>query len=262
MNCGSVSAGSARLIAIICVPMPTLVIGTSCVIGSKLSFCNCGVSTIIEEAANSSKYPSGAAAATCPVPSAPPAPGRFSTTKLWPNLADKCCAASRAIMSVLPPAPNGTTMVTGLEGQSAAAIDPDNRAIAARPERTTSSLSARCISFPVELREASRTSDRLARSANPGPYTNKTVVISSSGSCRSFAYTWEEYHEDDRPRRDDDALARCHHHDSDAPIPNGQHGLREEELQLCRMGEGALLRGRDREKRGKDHLPGRGRSGR
>src|SRR5262249_17780296 len=47
--------------------------------------------------------------------------------------ADKCCAASRAIMSVLPPAPNGTTMVTGLEGQSAAAIEPDNRAIAASP---------------------------------------------------------------------------------------------------------------------------------
>jgi hypothetical protein len=47
-------------------------------------------------------------------------------------------------MSVLPPAPNGTTMVTGLEGQSAAAIEPDNRAIAASPEKTTSSLSARC----------------------------------------------------------------------------------------------------------------------
>ena len=52
--------------------------------------------------------------------------------------ADKCCAASRAIMSMLPPAPNGTTMVTGLEGQSAAAIEPDNRAIAASPEKTTS----------------------------------------------------------------------------------------------------------------------------
>jgi hypothetical protein len=60
-----------------------------------------------------------------------------------------CCAASRAIVSVLPPAPNGTTMVTGLEGQSAAAIEPDDRAIAASPEKTTSSLSARCISIPV-----------------------------------------------------------------------------------------------------------------
>src|SRR5262249_17721104 len=65
------------LMAMICVPMPTLVIGTSCFIGSKLSFCNCGVSTIIEEAATSNVYPSGVAAATCPVPSAPPAPGRF-----------------------------------------------------------------------------------------------------------------------------------------------------------------------------------------
>src|SRR5262249_56779529 len=117
--------------------------------------------------------------------------------------ADKCCAASRAIMSVLPPAPNGTTMVTGLEGQSAAAIERDNRAIAASPEKTTSSLSARAYQFPLpppqaergrepsELQEASRTSDHFARSANPGPYTNKIVVISSSGSCRSFAYTWE-----------------------------------------------------------------------
>ena len=115
-----------------------------------------------------------------------------------------CRAHDRDIMSVLPPAPNGTAMVTGLEGQSAAAIEPDNRAIAASPEKTTSSLSARAYQFPLppaeaergrepsELQEPSRTSDHFARSANPGPYTNKIVVISSSGSCRSFAYTWEE----------------------------------------------------------------------
>src|SRR6516162_2886756 len=86
----------------------------------------------------------------------------------------------------------------------AAAIERDNRAIAASPEKTTSSLSARAYQFPLppaeaergrepsELQEPSRTSDHFARSANPGPYTNKIMVISSSGSCRSFAYTWEE----------------------------------------------------------------------
>src|SRR5215471_17817285 len=67
--------------------------------------------------------------------------------------ADKCCAASRAIMSVLPPAPNGTTMVTGLEGQSAATIGSETRTMPASHERTTSSLSARCISFPLTSAE-------------------------------------------------------------------------------------------------------------
>jgi hypothetical protein len=54
MNSGRVVAGNARLIASICVPVPTLVIGTSCFVGSKWSFCSCGVSTIMEAAANSS----------------------------------------------------------------------------------------------------------------------------------------------------------------------------------------------------------------
>jgi hypothetical protein len=43
--------GSSRLMAIICVPVPTLVIGTSCCSGSEMSFCNCGVRVIIDDAA-------------------------------------------------------------------------------------------------------------------------------------------------------------------------------------------------------------------
>src|SRR3954469_10686120 len=39
-------------------------------------------------------------------------------TKGCPNLADSRSAASRAIMSVFPPATNGTMMVTGRVGQS------------------------------------------------------------------------------------------------------------------------------------------------
>jgi hypothetical protein len=54
------------------------------------------------------------------LPSAPPALTRFSTTKGWPNFSESRCAAMRAIMSVLPPAASGTTMVTGRVGQSSA----------------------------------------------------------------------------------------------------------------------------------------------
>jgi hypothetical protein len=44
-------------------------------------------------------------------------------TKGWPNFADSRSAASRAIMSVFPPATNGTMMVTGRVGQSDDACD-------------------------------------------------------------------------------------------------------------------------------------------
>ena len=53
MNSGSVVTGSERLIAMICVPVPTLVIGTSCLTGSKVSFCTCGVRLMLAEAENS-----------------------------------------------------------------------------------------------------------------------------------------------------------------------------------------------------------------
>jgi hypothetical protein len=44
-------------------------------------------------------------------------------TKGWPNFADSLSAASRAIMSVFPPAMKGTMMVTGRVGQSDDACD-------------------------------------------------------------------------------------------------------------------------------------------
>jgi hypothetical protein len=40
--------------------------------------------------------------------------------KGWPNFAESRSAASRAIMSVFPPATKGTMMVTDLAGQSTA----------------------------------------------------------------------------------------------------------------------------------------------
>src|SRR6516225_9691477 len=72
-------------------------------------------------------------------------------TKLWPNLAERCWAASRAIISVLPPAPNGTTTVTGRVGQSAACKRPARASIAriAVSARSMRGRNARVISFSL-----------------------------------------------------------------------------------------------------------------
>src|SRR6478735_6017337 len=48
----------------------------------------------------------------------PPAPARFSTTTVWPNFTCMWVARMRAKRSAEPPAPNGTTMVICLAGQS------------------------------------------------------------------------------------------------------------------------------------------------
>jgi hypothetical protein len=45
-----------------------------------------------------------------------PAPGLFSTTKGWPNALEKCCASTRARMSVPPPGGEGTITFTGRAG--------------------------------------------------------------------------------------------------------------------------------------------------
>src|ERR1700686_873909 len=78
--------------------------------------------------------------------------------KFWPNFSDKSCAASRAIVSVLPPAPNGTTIVTGRVGQpSARAGAAANAAakIVAKAARYSKRQSSRriivLISGPAEL---------------------------------------------------------------------------------------------------------------
>src|SRR5262249_42221070 len=57
--------------------------------------------------------------ATMPV--VPPAPALFSITNCWPSRRDIRSANMRANTSVLPPAANGTTTVTGFDGQTSCA---------------------------------------------------------------------------------------------------------------------------------------------
>ena len=57
----------------------------------------------------SSVWPSGAALATSAVPIELPPPGRLLTMAGWPQLSASRCAISRATVSVVPPATNGTT---------------------------------------------------------------------------------------------------------------------------------------------------------
>ena len=45
-----------------------------------------------------------------------PAPGRLSTMTCWPSRSVSLGARMRAMMSVPPPAEDGTTMRTGLAG--------------------------------------------------------------------------------------------------------------------------------------------------
>src|SRR5262249_55626299 len=60
--------------------------------------------------------PSGAAPATRPPPIVPSAPVTFSMMMLWPSVTDMRWAMTRAIVSVGPPAANGTFMVMGRVG--------------------------------------------------------------------------------------------------------------------------------------------------
>src|SRR5690606_40364693 len=62
-------------------------------------------------------------------------PSLFSTTTLWPHSWPSLSAIMRPTTSVVPPAENGTTILTGLVGQSAAAAvatTPSDRPAAAR----------------------------------------------------------------------------------------------------------------------------------
>src|SRR3954465_7436397 len=62
-------------------------------------------------------YAAGAARTTRLTPMLPPAPVTFSTTTVWPRLFVIRSAMIRAIVSVGPPAENGTTTVTGRTGK-------------------------------------------------------------------------------------------------------------------------------------------------
>ena len=50
------------------------------------------------------------------MPVVPPAPATFSTTNCWPSAFEKYSPVMRAMMSVGPPAANGTMIVTGRDG--------------------------------------------------------------------------------------------------------------------------------------------------
>src|SRR6266849_947976 len=54
----------------------------------------------------------------------PPAPGRFSTTILWPTFSESFFTMMRAVMSVPPPGANPTTIVTGRFGNVPCARAP------------------------------------------------------------------------------------------------------------------------------------------
>src|SRR5262245_4241818 len=71
----------------------------------------------VEVLASPSVVPSGSDRATCSVPRLPPPPTRFSTTSCWPSRSPSFWATSRATMSELLPAVNGTTKRIGRSGQ-------------------------------------------------------------------------------------------------------------------------------------------------
>ena len=66
-------------------------------------------------------WPSAGARATTSVPMIVLAPGRFSTTTLWPSALLSGCDSARATTSFDPPAGNGTTSRTTLDGKGCAA---------------------------------------------------------------------------------------------------------------------------------------------
>src|SRR5258708_13150253 len=73
---------------------------------------------VCEDSAKRYVYPSGAERATSAVPTAPPAPLRFSITIGWPRPSATRFCIMRETMSRLPPGGNGTTQRIGLLGHS------------------------------------------------------------------------------------------------------------------------------------------------
>ena len=86
-------------------------------------------------------YPSGFAFATKPAPTIAPAPGLFSITIGCPSRFPTTSAAARAMRSLAPPGPKGTTHLIGRSGQSASA-PPD--AISAKAATTRAVATALC----------------------------------------------------------------------------------------------------------------------
>src|SRR6266436_5512835 len=63
-------------------------------------------------------YPSGGDVASACDATTPPAPGRFSTTTVWPQCRETTSPSVRVRMSTPPPAAYGTKICTGLDGNS------------------------------------------------------------------------------------------------------------------------------------------------
>src|SRR6266850_6931668 len=80
-------------------------------------------------------WPSGAARTTRPTPMLPPAPVTFSTTTVCPRLFVIRSAMMRAIVSVGPPAENGTTIATGRAGKLCADAAPQQETTATTKSR-------------------------------------------------------------------------------------------------------------------------------
>ncbi len=59
--------------------------------------------------------------ATAAAPSVALAPGRFSTTMVWPRCGSVDLASARNTVSAVPPAGNGTIIVTGRAGKASCA---------------------------------------------------------------------------------------------------------------------------------------------
>ena len=104
---------------------------------------------------SSSVWPSGGASATCRVAITELPPGLLSTSTGTPRIGVSRSARLRATTSVPPPGPNGTTMRTGWDGNSAAptsgaaiiaaaASNVDNQAfISRRPQPVVAKSGAR-----------------------------------------------------------------------------------------------------------------------
>jgi hypothetical protein len=80
------------------------------------SFTRSGVSANSDPARATRVYPSGGPLITCLPPTAPFAPGWFTTTTALPSASVRPRASARELRSVLPPAANGATSCTGLVG--------------------------------------------------------------------------------------------------------------------------------------------------
>ena len=76
--------------------------------------------------------PSGGATFTVEAPTAPPPPGRNSTTMVWPVFSVTFLATRRCRVSELAPGVNGMTMLIGRDDSSSAAASAIAIGLAAR----------------------------------------------------------------------------------------------------------------------------------